>query len=47
LPGYETSAWYGIGAPKGTSAEIVDKLNRVINAILADWRRSGSSFAGK
>ena len=36
VPGYEASAWYGIGAPKGTSAEIVDKLNRVINAMLAD-----------
>jgi len=36
LPGYEASSWYGIGAPKGTPAEIVDKLNREINAILAD-----------
>jgi tripartite-type tricarboxylate transporter receptor subunit TctC len=36
VPGYEASAWYGIGAPKGTPPEIVDKLNREINAILAD-----------
>jgi tripartite-type tricarboxylate transporter receptor subunit TctC len=36
VPGYEASAWFGIGAPKGTSTEIVDKLNRVINAMLAD-----------
>jgi tripartite-type tricarboxylate transporter receptor subunit TctC len=36
LPGYEASAWYGIAAPKGTPAEIVDRLNRTINEILAD-----------
>src|SRR3974377_456799 len=36
VPGYEASAWYGIGAPKGTPAEIVDKLNGAINAMLAD-----------
>jgi len=36
VPGYESSAWYGVGAPKGTPAEIVDRLNREINAILAD-----------
>jgi len=36
LPGYEASAWYGIGAPKGTPAEIVDKLNKAVNEILAD-----------
>ena len=29
VPGYEASAWYGIGAPKGTPAEIIDTLNRV------------------
>ncbi len=34
--GYESSAWYGIAAPKGTPAEIVDRLNREINAALAD-----------
>jgi tripartite-type tricarboxylate transporter receptor subunit TctC len=36
LPGYEASQWYGIGAPKGTPAEIVERLNREINAGLAD-----------
>jgi tripartite-type tricarboxylate transporter receptor subunit TctC len=36
VPGYEASAWFGIGAPKGTPAEIVDKLNGEINACLAD-----------
>ena len=36
LPGYEASAWYGIGAPKSTPAEVVDKLNAEINAGLAD-----------
>ena len=36
LPGYEASGWAGIGAPKTTPAEIVDKLNKEINAALAD-----------
>ena len=36
VPGYEVSAWYGIGAPKNTPAEIVDRLNKEINAGLAD-----------
>jgi tripartite-type tricarboxylate transporter receptor subunit TctC len=36
VPGYEASGWYGIGAPKATPAEIVDKLNKEINAALAD-----------
>jgi tripartite-type tricarboxylate transporter receptor subunit TctC len=36
VPGYEASAWYGIGAPRNTPAEIVDKLNKEINAALAD-----------
>jgi tripartite-type tricarboxylate transporter receptor subunit TctC len=36
VPGYEASGWFGIGAPKGTPAEIVNKLNREINAGLAD-----------
>ena len=36
VPGYEASAWFGIGAPKNTPAEIVDRLNREINAGLAD-----------
>jgi tripartite-type tricarboxylate transporter receptor subunit TctC len=36
VPGYEASAWFGIGAPKNTPAAIVDKLNRTVNAALAD-----------
>jgi tripartite-type tricarboxylate transporter receptor subunit TctC len=36
LPGYEASFWGGFGAPKNTPAEIIDKLNREINAALAD-----------
>src|SRR5262245_19184369 len=36
VPGYEASAWFGVGAPKGTPVEIVDKLNKEINAGLVD-----------
>jgi tripartite-type tricarboxylate transporter receptor subunit TctC len=36
LPGYEASTWLGVGAPKNTLAQIVDKLNTEINAALAD-----------
>ena len=36
LPGYEADDWKGIGAPKGTPAEIIAKLNEGINAALAD-----------
>jgi tripartite-type tricarboxylate transporter receptor subunit TctC len=36
VPGYEASGWFGVGAPKSTPAEIIDKLNREINAGLAD-----------
>jgi tripartite-type tricarboxylate transporter receptor subunit TctC len=36
LPGYEASAWYGIVAPKNTPAEMIDRLNKEINAVLAD-----------
>jgi tripartite-type tricarboxylate transporter receptor subunit TctC len=36
VPGYEASTWYGVGAPKATPAETIDKLNREINAGLAD-----------
>jgi tripartite-type tricarboxylate transporter receptor subunit TctC len=36
LPGFETSSFYGVGAPRGTPQEIVDLLNREINAALAD-----------
>jgi tripartite-type tricarboxylate transporter receptor subunit TctC len=36
VPGYEASAWFGVGAPKGTPDEIIEKLNKEINAGLAD-----------
>jgi tripartite-type tricarboxylate transporter receptor subunit TctC len=36
VPGYEVGAWFGVGAPKGTPAEVVDRLNNEINAGLAD-----------
>ena len=38
VPGVEGSSWYGIVAPKNTAAAIVDKLNKEINATLADPR---------
>jgi len=36
VAGYEASAWFGMGAPKGTPAEIIEKLNQEINAVLAE-----------
>jgi Tripartite tricarboxylate transporter family receptor len=36
VPGYEAIGWYGVGAPKSTPAEIIDKLNNEINAVLAN-----------
>jgi tripartite-type tricarboxylate transporter receptor subunit TctC len=36
VPGYEATTWYGIGAPKKTPAEIVERLNKEINAAIAD-----------
>lgn len=36
VPGYEASAWFGVGVPRGTPAEIIDKLNKEINAAIAD-----------
>ena len=36
IPGDEAMSWYGVGAPKNTPADIVDKLNKEINAALAD-----------
>src|SRR5262249_51516879 len=36
VPGYEASVWWGVGAPTTTPAEIVEKLNKEINAGLAD-----------
>ena len=36
LPGYDASSWYGLGAPRNTPAEIVDRLNQEVNAALVD-----------
>ena len=36
LPGYEATSWYGLGAPKGTPPDVIEKLNREVNAILAE-----------
>jgi tripartite-type tricarboxylate transporter receptor subunit TctC len=53
VPGYEASAWFGMGAPKGTPADVVAKLNREINNALADPKMKtrlaelgGDSIAG-
>jgi tripartite-type tricarboxylate transporter receptor subunit TctC len=36
VPGYEVSAWYGLGAPRGTPAEVIDRINKEVNAALLD-----------
>jgi tripartite-type tricarboxylate transporter receptor subunit TctC len=36
VPGYETGTWWGVGVPKGTPPDIVEKLSREINTVLAD-----------
>jgi tripartite-type tricarboxylate transporter receptor subunit TctC len=36
VPGYEASQWYGVGAPKDTPAEVIDRLNKEIDAVAAD-----------
>jgi tripartite-type tricarboxylate transporter receptor subunit TctC len=36
VPGYEASNWYGIGAPRSTPVEVIEKLNKETNAGLAD-----------
>ena len=36
VKGYEATAWFGIGMPKGTPKEIIDKLNKEVNEILAE-----------
>jgi tripartite-type tricarboxylate transporter receptor subunit TctC len=41
VPGYEMSAWFGVGVPKGTPAEVIDKINKEINAGLADPKMKG------
>jgi tripartite-type tricarboxylate transporter receptor subunit TctC len=44
VPGYEASAWYGVGVPRNTSNAIVDRLNKEINTGLAD-RKIKERFA--
>jgi tripartite-type tricarboxylate transporter receptor subunit TctC len=41
LPGYDVAAWNGLGAPKDTPPEIIGKLNKEINAALADPKLKG------
>jgi tripartite-type tricarboxylate transporter receptor subunit TctC len=36
LPGYDVAVWIGVGAPKDTPREIIEKLNKEINAALAE-----------
>jgi tripartite-type tricarboxylate transporter receptor subunit TctC len=36
VPGYAVTGWLGIGAPKGTAPEVVERLNKEVNAVLAD-----------
>jgi tripartite-type tricarboxylate transporter receptor subunit TctC len=36
VPGYEATQWYGVGAPKDTPAEVTEKLNKEIAAVVAD-----------
>ena len=44
VPGYEASQWYGLGAPKNTPAEIIDKLNTEINAGARRPRHEGAGL---
>jgi tripartite-type tricarboxylate transporter receptor subunit TctC len=39
VPGFEASGWYGVGAPRNVPIEIIDRLNKEINAILADAKQ--------
>jgi tripartite-type tricarboxylate transporter receptor subunit TctC len=36
VPGYEASTWFGVGAPRATSSDLIEKLNREINAVLTE-----------
>jgi tripartite-type tricarboxylate transporter receptor subunit TctC len=44
LPGYEASSWYGMGAPRAAPPEVIERLNKEINAGLAD-RKLVARFA--
>jgi tripartite-type tricarboxylate transporter receptor subunit TctC len=41
LPGYEAGAWYGVGVPKNTPVQIIDRLNKEINTGLVDRKMKG------
>ena len=43
VPGYEASAWFGIGAPKGTPADVIDKLNKAVNEALQGSEDGGAA----
>ena len=43
LPGYEASAWYGLGVPKNTPGEVIDTVNKAMNAVLADPKAQAPS----
>jgi tripartite-type tricarboxylate transporter receptor subunit TctC len=45
VPGYEASSWYGVGAPRGTPAAVIDKVNKEINAALSDPQMQARLFA--
>jgi tripartite-type tricarboxylate transporter receptor subunit TctC len=49
VPGYEATAWFGIGMPKGTPREIIDKVNAEVNRALADpkFRARLAELGGK
>src|SRR5262249_10356620 len=47
VAGYEGTGWQGVGAPRNTPAEIIDKLNKAINAGLVDPRMKASMKAAK
>jgi tripartite-type tricarboxylate transporter receptor subunit TctC len=53
VPGYEVVQWYGLGAPKRTPAEIIERLNREVNTVIAEpgmkarlAEQGGTAFAG-
>src|SRR6185295_15500264 len=48
VPGCDATTWYGLGAPRNTPAEIIDTLNKAVNAALADpkMRARLAEFAG-
>ena len=43
VPGYEASSWYGVGAPKSTPTDIIQRLNTEINGALADTRSASAA----